>query len=243
MLARARTHSSSRSAAVSLRPSAVQDGRGPRNGTDTLPNFRMDRLGPPIGAITALARLPSRIRASTNGRSRVSSRPTLAAMRCASSATSSDSRNATSARIRRPARSTKTSFEPFTSTSVTSGSSRSGCSGPKPKSSAHIASSSPSATGARAAARTRSRRSARRAGSAYSASKPDGSMPTATSARTRATSAGSVTPERAGASRSREGSPPGRRTSPRQDTCPAGSRPAAESPSVRRCAPHPHRWP
>ena len=166
IVARARTHARSSSAASGCSPLAVHEGAGPESGMLNRRNLRIERLGPPIGAMTALARLPSRIRASTNGRSSVSSRPTLAAMRWARSATSSIVRKATSARASRPARSTYTSAGPLTSTSVTSGSSSSGCKGPKPKSSAQSASSCVSVTPSRATERTRSRRSVRRRGSA-----------------------------------------------------------------------------
>ena len=142
------------------------EGARPAIGTLIRANFRIDSVGPPTGAITALARLPSRIRASTNGRSSVSSRPTLAAMRCARSATCSGPWNATAVRSRRPSRSTKISRGPFTSTSVTRGSSKSGCSGPKPNSSAQMASRSASFALPRAATRTRSRSNTRREGSA-----------------------------------------------------------------------------
>ena len=122
--ARATTQRRSRAAASGWSPLARQEPDAPSSGTAMRSNLRIESVGPPTGAITAFARLPSRMRASTNGRSSVSSRPTLAAIRCASSPIASGPRNSTGARSRRPARSTNTSRGPFTRTSVTPGSSR-----------------------------------------------------------------------------------------------------------------------
>ena len=152
MFARAATASaSSRAAPSEIAPAAVQDGARPASGRDIRRNLRMEIDGPPIGAITAFARLPSRIRASTKGRSSVSSRPTPAAIRCASSVISSDRSNRVSVRTSAPSRSMKTSSAALTSTSVTASSSRSGCRTPKPKMRAARSSSSPSVRSVRAA--------------------------------------------------------------------------------------------
>jgi len=96
----------------------------------------MERLGPPIGAMTAFARCH---RASERRRTSlgVSSRPTLPAIRCAISATSSaHERRRTRSRGPRLAEDVA---GPLTKTSVTPDR-RQRLNGPKPNSSAHIAS-------------------------------------------------------------------------------------------------------
>ena len=190
---RRRTASTSRAAASPLSaPAATQDA-DPASGIESGRNFRIERHGPPTGSMTAFAREPSRIRASTKGCSMVSSRPTLAAMRYTRSDSSAASRKASATLSSRPSRSTKIRSGAFTRTSVTRGSSSSGCRQPNPKRSAQRRSSSASESTAPATVRTRSRMSRRRAGSAYRASSVAGSRPAATSLRTRATSALSIT--------------------------------------------------